>query len=230
MATNNSKALSIAETAVSNRVPLTLRDFFFQDPFFQAAWEDFDRIRQDMIKESQDFWAKVRQDMGDAHQALSTETKKDAVLTSESLDAFDSPLTPMIFPRRWMLPRFLSRDESEKIFPSDFFDFDRKQNQDLRVKDDDAKFEVSLDTHEYRPDEIKVNVIGNLLHVEAKHEEKSENKFVSRQFSRKYTLPKGCEATTVASNLSSDGILMITAPKKPAIQSDGPRMVPIEKK
>ena len=50
-----------------------------------------------------------------------------------------------------------------------------------------------MDTHEYRPDEIKVNVTGNLLTVEAKHEEKGEGKYVARQFSRKYTLPEGCQ-------------------------------------
>ena len=49
--------------------------------------------------------------------------------------------------------------------------------------------------------------MGDALSVEAKHEEKSDNKFVSRQFSRKYTLPKGCDASMVTSNLSSDGIL-----------------------
>ena len=50
-------------------------------------------------------------------------------------------------------------------------------------------------------------MVGDALSVEAKHEEKSDNKFVSRQFSRKYTLPKGCDASMVSSNLSSDGIL-----------------------
>ena len=53
----------------------------------------------------------------------------------------------------------------------------------------------------------KVCVVGDELSVDAKHEEKSDNKFVSRQFSRKYTLPKGCDAAMVSSNLSSDGIL-----------------------
>ena len=37
---------------------------------------------------------------------------------------------------------------------------------------------------------IQVNVAGGVLGVEAKHEEKGDNKFVLRQFSRKYTLPE----------------------------------------
>merc|ERR1712096_142568 len=45
----------------------------------------------------------------------------------------------------------------------------RRQQVCLRLKDDDSKFEVSLDTHQYRPDELKVNVENNLLTVDAKH-------------------------------------------------------------
>merc|ERR1712038_53964 len=40
------------------------------------------------------------------------------------------------------------------------------------------------------------------------------SKLVARSFSRKYSLPATAEADQVASNLSSDGVLVITAPKK----------------
>ena len=149
----------------------------------------------------------------------------------EAAKQMNTELTPMVFPRKWMFPRFLSRDETENMFPSDFFaGFKREEDQVLKVTDDDGKFELSLDTHEYRPDELKVNVNGNVLTVDAKHEEKGDNRFVSRQFSRKYTLPGNCEPAKVVSNLSSDGILMITAPKKTAIATEGSRPIPIEKK
>ena len=239
--TNTMKSESSSTTTTStattggNRIPLTLRDFFFQDPFFQNSWDDFERIRQDMMKQSQDFWNKVRQDnmalMSEANAATTTAppTAPPSMLSPPSMD---QDFGQLMLPRRWMLPRFLSRDETEKIFPSDFFDFGRNSGDNvLRVKDDDSKFELSLDTHEFRPDELKVNVNGNVLSVEAKHEEKSDNKHVLRQFSRKYTLPEGCEAHKVSSNLSSDGILMISAPKRPAIKAeDGSRPVPIEMK
>jgi len=57
--------------------------------------------------------------------------------------------------------------------------------------------------------------------VEGRHEEKAEDgsKMVSRSFSRKYTLPRGANGQDVVSNLSSDGVLVITAPKNnPAIK------------
>ena len=76
-----------------------------------------------------------------------------------------------------------------------------------------------MDTSQYRPDELNVNVIGNNLSVEAKHTEQSEDgrNFVSKQFARRYTLPNDCKAELVSSNLSADGVLVISAPKYPAI-------------
>merc|ERR1712165_233307 len=93
---------------------------------------------------------------------------------------------------------------------------DKKDNEVIRVKEDEDKMEVSLDTSQYRPDELSVSVSDGVLVVEGKHEEKAEDgtKMVSRMFSRKYTLPPSTKQEEVASNLSSDGVLVITAPKK----------------
>ena len=94
-----------------------------------------------------------------------------------------------------------------------------KEENVIKVKDDDKAFEITMDTSQYRPDELNVNVIGNNLSVEAKHTEQSEDgrNFVSKQFARRYTLPNDCKAELVSSNLSADGVLVISAPKYPAI-------------
>merc|ERR1711915_953023 len=86
------------------------------------------------------------------------------------------------------------------------------------TKEDDTKMEVSLDTAQYRPDELKITVDKGVVCVEGRHEEKAEDgsKMVSRSFSRKYTLPKDAKAEDVVSNLSSDDVLVITAPKNVA--------------
>merc|ERR1712110_1353286 len=57
-----------------------------------------------------------------------------------------------MFPRRWMLPA-LNSDFSNNtdIFKS-------KDTEVIRVKEDDSKLEVSLDTSQYRPDELGVSV------------------------------------------------------------------------
>jgi len=88
-----------------------------------------------------------------------------------------------------------------------------------------------MDTSQYKPDELKVNVLQNTLTVEAKHTEQSEDgrNFVSKQFLRRYTLPRDCKYEQVSSNLSSDGILVISAPKiQPQISAEpNGRNVPI---
>ena len=45
---------------------------------------------------------------------------------------------------------------------------------------------------------------------------------------RKYTLPRGCRMASVVSNLSSDGVLMITAPKNVSIEAAEAKNVPIQ--
>lgn len=97
--------------------------------------------------------------------------------------------------------------------------------QVIKVKEGDDKFEVTLDVPQYRPEELKVTVINNTLSIEGKHAEDKKDKTddsafassVMRQFSRKWTLPPNCDPDKVVSNLSSDGILMVTAPKLEAL-------------
>ena len=52
------KAFKMAE----KRVPMTMRDFFFDDPFFQSSWEDFDKVRDAMFQESRDMWKRFDED------------------------------------------------------------------------------------------------------------------------------------------------------------------------
>ena len=72
---------------------------------------------------------------------------------------------------------------------------------------------MSLDTSQYRPDELRVSVNNNIVSIEGKHEERAEDgrRMVSRQFVRKYSLPQGVRPEEVVSNLSSDGVLVVTA-------------------
>jgi HSP20 family molecular chaperone IbpA len=60
-----------------------------------------------------------------------------------------------------------------------------------------------------------------MICVEGKHEEKAEDgsRMVSRQFLRRYRLPQGTKPEDVTSNLSSDGVLVVTAEKNPAIEN-----------
>merc|ERR1719431_2192109 len=123
-----------------------------------------------------------------------------------------------MFPRRWMLPS-LRPGFGDSVRSLDLFR--GRDSEEIRVKEDSEKLEISLDTAQYRPDELQVTVEGGTVQVQGRHEEKAEDgsKMVSRSFSRKWTLPQGASGEGVVSNLSSDGILVITATKSsPALE------------
>merc|ERR1712211_205880 len=218
--------LEIHNKMAESRVPMTMRDFFFDDPFFKSSWEDFDKVREKMFQESRDMWKKFDHDFRDmacmsnnimvdsaVQQRKSTETKSSedkSPARQNSLTKWDNG---WMFPRRWMLPSLSSGFGDMNLFKE-------KDSEVIRVKDDDKKMEISLDTSQYRPDELNVSVANGAITVEGKHEEKAEDgsKMVSRQFFRKYTLPAVAKPEEVVSNLSSDGVLVVTANKtNPAI-------------
>lgn len=89
------------------------------------------------------------------------------------------------------------------------------QDTGSTVKVDKDTFQVNLDVQQFSPEEITVKVTGeNTITIEGKHEEKQdEHGFISRHFIRKYIVPKGHDVNQAVSNLSSDGVLTITAPK-----------------
>ena len=41
----------------------------------------------------------------------------------------------------------------------------------IKVKDEKDKFEVTLDVSQYKPEELKVSTVNNVLSIEGKHEE-----------------------------------------------------------
>ena len=80
---------------------------------------------------------------------------------------------------------------------------------------------MALDVSQYKPEELKVSTTNNILSIEGKREEQRDfansSSSVTRQFARKWTLPDNCNVNLVTSNLSSDGVLMVTAPKREAV-------------
>lgn len=138
-------------------------------------------------------------------------------------DIFTSMMNPWRFPAFPAIPSF-----------QDYFRPWRQLatlSKDLgsTIKVDKDKFQVNLDVQHFSPDEISVKIVDGYVVIEAKHEEKKdEHGYISRQFSRRYALPEGTEAENVISELSSDGILTITAPRKP-VEDHGERVVPIKK-
>merc|ERR1711902_319953 len=173
-----------------SRVPVTMRDFFFDDPFFKNSWEAFDKVRDAMFQESRDMWKKFDDDFRNMacmsnnimleHSGSGNQQQQQESITStnnndnsnRSLMRQDSKSrweNGWMFPGRWMLPA-LNTD-----LPANMDIFKDKDNEVIRVKEDESKMEVSLDTGQYRPDELKVMVNDGVLTVEGKHEEKAED-------------------------------------------------------
>ena len=111
------------------------------------------------------------------------------------------------YPREWL------------DVPRDFNDFERqvrelerKLHNDIWTPTMNDGFYVCLDVLQYSPHEITVRTTNYTVTVEGRHEERQdEHGYISRQFTRRYTLPPDCDPTTVTSDLSQDGFLTIKA-------------------
>ncbi|KAE9555367.1 hypothetical protein FO519_001449 [Halicephalobus sp. NKZ332] len=85
----------------------------------------------------------------------------------------------------------------------------------VKVTNTADKFEVGLDASFFTPNEIEVKVNGNNLVIHFRHELRNDNYgSVAREISRTYKLPSDVDPSTLKSNLSSRGVLAITAQKK----------------
>merc|ERR1711915_1014366 len=148
---SNSSLKNERKNQMNSLVPMTMRDSFFDDPFFKDTWMDIEKSRKNFFEESRKLFEQSLSSM-ESKMKLSEEVFKDT--------------------------------DSMSIFGA-------KDNNVIRMVDDDSKMEISIDTSGYKPDELKVSAGKGLISVEGKHEEKSEagHVMVSRQFSKSYSLP-----------------------------------------
>ena len=51
-------------------VPIDERGLFWKDPFFSTTWDEFDKMRQDMMSRSKGFWDNVNKDMANFDEAV----------------------------------------------------------------------------------------------------------------------------------------------------------------
>merc|ERR1712073_3385 len=193
---NSNRTSRIQNTMLETRVPMTLRDHFLQDPFFKSAWEDMETFRGSFFKDSQS-----------KKMIVSSEEREEK---SDENDTRNRMFGRYLVPKKWMLPSLLDSEDLVKLSDSGV----------INTVDDDTKLELSLNTAGYKPSELSVNVADGQLVIEGKHLEKSEagEVMVSRQFRRQYGLGPQFTLTEVVSNLSQDGVLVVTVPKEKRIQ------------
>merc|ERR1712211_200666 len=128
--------------------------------------------------------------------------------------AFDNSFFSNRWNNDWMVSS-RNLDNQFKEFRSLF------NKEEAKVEEDNARMEVRIDASEYKLEELKVSVQSGRLLVEGRHEKKEDGSgYIQRSFSRSYTLPKEAEADKMVSNLSSEGILVITTPKSAPALTD----------
>ncbi|ESO93850.1 hypothetical protein LOTGIDRAFT_104895, partial [Lottia gigantea] len=78
------------------------------------------------------------------------------------------------------------------------------------------EFEVNVDVHHFESENIHVKLSNNRLTISGKHESKQdEHGYVSREFSREFTVPENVDAETMTSSITEEGVLVIRAKVKP---------------
>ncbi|XP_041798063.1 heat shock protein beta-6 [Chelmon rostratus] len=85
------------------------------------------------------------------------------------------------------------------------------------VNCDESGFVVQVDVKDFNPEDLMVKVVGDFVEVQGKHEERKKDGpgFTTRQFNRRYRIPKGVHTMALESAVSPDGILVISAPMLP---------------
>merc|ERR1719250_492249 len=179
-------------------IPMTMRDSFFDDPFFKDTWMDIETSQKD-------FFVKSRKRFEESMKCIESD-----MMSTNIFDENKNPLQSS----SWIFPEMFGGN-SKPVFSF-------KDSNQIRIVDDDTKLEISLDTTGYKPDELKVSAGQGMICVEGKHEEKSEagQVMVSRQFSKKYSMPASARAEEVLSDLSQDGVLVISVPKRKIVEED----------
>ncbi|XP_076269982.1 protein lethal(2)essential for life-like [Rhynchophorus ferrugineus] len=74
------------------------------------------------------------------------------------------------------------------------------------------RFEILVDIRGFKPEEIKCTVTQRAVEVLAQSEDYSENNQKRMVLSRQYFLPKFANADAGSCCLSSEGVLLVTAP------------------
>ncbi|CAK1546709.1 unnamed protein product [Leptosia nina] len=76
------------------------------------------------------------------------------------------------------------------------------------------KFQLFLDVSQFTKDEIRVKARPEYVIIEGKQERKTKDGYIIRKFFRKFKLPDGVDPQSMKSELSSEGCLIITAPRQ----------------
>merc|ERR1711872_617619 len=101
--TNKATSKATVNMMSESRVPMTIRDFFFDDPFFKASWDNFDQDFRSMACMSNNVMVNSNMEQQQStNKSVATKTEDTKQLQRQnSLAKWENG---WMFPRRWMLP------------------------------------------------------------------------------------------------------------------------------
>lgn len=177
-----------------------------REPFFSSTWEEFDQMRGHLMAKSGGFWDKVDQEMAEFERTVSE--------MEEEMEARSAPLRPTL--PSWALPEGhrdnwpMLHNNASSSAPLDC--------EVVKLETTESKWEVELDVSKFKPEDLKVAVVGDLVTISGSQVQEcrgadTESR-TSRSFSKKYSLPSGCDPDTLTSSLTVSGNLKVTCPRK----------------
>merc|ERR1739838_652814 len=158
----------------------------FKIPFFNSSWSDMGKAREHFSQQSQ-IMSKRFEDSWSKRESSVNKNSEKKTNSSDVPSSGSSVFGNLLMPRNWMMPTLFDEKTTSLV--------EMKDSSLISMKNDEAKMEISLNTSGYKPSELTVNVADGEITIEGKHEEKSEEGYtmVSRQFSKRYTLPAGAD-------------------------------------
>ena len=84
----------------------------------------------------------------------------------------------------------------------------------------DGLFKLEVDIHEFEPEDIDISVEGEQLTVTARKEIKRGKSSNFREFNEKFAIPSGVDVSKLSSEITGDGVLIISGPQVEDIVKD----------
>ncbi|XP_038213054.1 heat shock protein 30C isoform X1 [Zerene cesonia] len=204
----------MADSGLKRNIPIKLGDFSVIDTEFSSIRERFDAEMRKMEEEMSKFRSEL----------MNRESNNFFKSTTRSYN-FESVSSGGVTKSSESSTTSTQHSDSRQLAEPSHWD---SLNSPLIQDEGDGKtLKLRFDVSQYTPEEIVVKTVDNKLLVHAKHEEKSENKSVYREYNREFLLPKGTNPEAIKSSLSRDGVLTVEAPLPQLAITD--RNIPIQK-
>ncbi|CAF4338829.1 unnamed protein product, partial [Didymodactylos carnosus] len=104
-----------------------------------------------------------------------------------------------------------------------------RPNQQLvseKYSQDPEKFRITFDVEGFNPDNIKIYIQSRKLTISGIYEEKSENRYMQKQFEKSYDIPYNADVEAMASYITSSNMLVVEIPINPQIQRQVDHLAP----